>query len=186
MLGCGERQSTYLTYIEAIDTAWERVQVQDDVHTILLDCVFCDLLEIFLLIARMVPSARNLDPSCIRSWNTNKVHAARRKLVDILSGNICCIALLENRVALITKLDAAIPLVDSASAILVPPVWINSSFLGQPASKVDSVGVEISPINIVAMWSWSWACKTCRNESKKDGTKSGLCDHDCSRGDLSR
>lgn len=159
------------------------MQVENDVHAILLDRVVCDLLEVLLLVARVVSSPRYLDPSCIRSWNTDEIHTTRRKLVDVLDGDVRRIAFLEHRVALVAKLDTAIPFIDSASTVLVPPVWVNGSFLSQPASKVNPIGMEVPPVDVVALASWSRGCKDCRNEAEEDGAESGLYDHDCgSRG----
>lgn len=127
------------------------MEVQDDVHTVLLDRVVCDLLEVLLLVARVVSGAWNLDPSCVRSRDANEIHTTRRELVNIFGGDICRVALLKHRVALVAKFDAAIPLVDGTSAVLIPPVWVNVSFLGQPSSKVDAVGMEVPPIDIITL-----------------------------------
>lgn len=118
----GWKQGVYFAYVEAVDTTGQGMQVQHDVHAVLLDGVVCDSLEVLLLVARVVPSPRDLEPCCICGGDTNEVHAARCQLVDVFGGDICCVALLEDRVTLVTELDTAVPLIDGPSAVLVPPV----------------------------------------------------------------
>ena len=169
--GVGAVEVDYLANIKAVNTAREGMQIQNDVHAILLNSVICNLLEVLLLVARVVSSSWYLDPCCIRGRNTDKIHSTRCKFIYVLCRYVPSVTLLKDRVALVSQLNTTSPFINSVSAVLVPPVWINVSFLSQPSSEVDTVGTELSPINVIILLGCGRACHNGRGEDKEENAK---------------
>jgi hypothetical protein len=61
--------------VKGVDTAWERVQANDNAHVVLLDGIGGDLLQPILLVAMIQGGSGNLDPCCVCGWDTESVDA---------------------------------------------------------------------------------------------------------------
>ena len=127
------------------------MNIENDMHAILLDSVRSDFLDVRLLVARVVLRTWNLDPSCICGRNAKKIHSARGKLINIIASDIRRIAFLKNRCALVAKFGTAIPLISGTFAICSPEIWIDGGFLTEPSAEIDAIGSEVSPIDIIVV-----------------------------------
>ena len=87
---------THLANVQTIDTTRKTMDIEDDMHAILLDGVRSDFLDVRLLVSRMVLRTWNLDPRCVGGRDAKKVHSARGKLINVIASDIRCIALLKD------------------------------------------------------------------------------------------
>ena len=152
---CGR---VYLANVQTIDTTWKTMDIEDNMHAILLNGVRSDFLDVRLLVPRMVLRTWNLDPRCVGGRNAKKVHSARGKLINVIASDVRRIALLKDRCAPVAQFGAAIPLIGGTVAICVPEIWIDGGFLAKPSTEIDAIGSEVSPVDVVAAVRCSGGC----------------------------
>lgn len=88
-----------LTDFEAVKTAGETVEVDDNVHVVLADGVVGDGAEVFLLVAVVELRTGNLDPGGVGHRDTQDVDAGLGKSVNERLVNPSRVALLEDGAA---------------------------------------------------------------------------------------
>lgn len=138
-----------LTDVKAVDTTGQGVKADNDVHAILLDSVVGDGAKVLLLVASVELRARNLDPGGVGRRDTESVDTDGSKLVDRGGVQEGCIASLERRAALGTKVAAERPLVWGTGVERVEPLGVVGLLLGQPTAQVSTVGLVGLPVDVL-------------------------------------
>lgn len=141
-----------LTDVEVVDTTRERVKTDDDVHTVSLDGVVGDGLEVLLLVTVVELRSGNLDPCCVSGRDSESVHTDRSELVNGRGVEERCVTGFKSRAALVTKGLAESPFVRSGGGVgnAGPPDRVVGLLLLEPTAKVSTVGLEGLPVDETA------------------------------------
>ena len=83
----------------AVDTAGQRVDVDDDVHVVFCDGIGRNILEILLLVARVQLTTRKLRPGGIGGRDTQDVDVDGSQFVNIGTSNPSGISLFQDGAA---------------------------------------------------------------------------------------
>lgn len=127
------------------------MDIDNDVHRVVRDGIVRNIPQVSRLVSRVQLRAGKVDPRRIVSRNTQDGHPTLRQMVDILGGDEGGIAMLENRTTLGTKILAEGPFIRRVTAIASPESAVNVGLLDQPASKVDAIGLEGAPVDVIGL-----------------------------------
>lgn len=136
---------------QTIESSRERMDIDDDVHPVVRDGIVRNVLQVSRLVTRVQLRAGKVDPRRIVSRNTQESHPTLSQMVDILGGDEGGIAMLENRTTSGTKILAEGPFIRRVTAIASPECAVNVGLLDQPASKVDTIGLERPPVDVIGL-----------------------------------
>jgi len=117
------------------------MHINDDVHIVLGNGIGCDSLEKRDLISGVQLGARNLNPCCVRSWDSKDTNPSCGEGVNVRGFDERGITLLKDRTTEATLIYAETPFVCRAATILSPEDWVKD-FL--PSEDVSTAFVQIS------------------------------------------
>ena len=123
------------------------MQVDEDVHVVLGDSVLSDLLHSQLLATSVVvvtSDGRHVGP--VTDGDTQCVDTVGGKFVNVLSRDVCLVAVLQQSATLgLTQDLAEAVFIDGVGRIVVEEAGLNVLLKNQPATEVHTIGFVVSP-----------------------------------------
>lgn len=136
---------------QTIESSREGMNVDNDMHPVVRDGIVRNILQVSRLVTRVQLRTGKVNPRRIVGGNTQDSHPTFRQMVNILGGDEGGIAMLENRTTSGTKVLAEGPFIRRVTTITSPESTVDVGLLDQPASKVDTIGLERPPVDVIGM-----------------------------------